>query len=217
MKAKHSLQEMESVGVYGITAVLSQVVFSNEVESLRNRGFRRGDEIFENTIRHSFDGHSVSMTSSRYRLFAIKGVQCVSCGIEGTYFSLERQKNAKDNNNRYHFNLYGEDEQGNKMLLTKDHIVPVKRGGNNSLENLQVMCSKCNDEKAGKPTEKDFKEALNFLEQFVKDIEAIVMGPDNEVVGLARDIDWLNLSITVSQAQRFLKKQGCNVELTVEQ
>lgn len=31
--------------------------------------------------------------------------------------------------------------------LTIDHIVPLSRGGGNNKENLQILCSKCNQEK----------------------------------------------------------------------
>ena len=85
----------------------------------------------------------VNMASERYRLFAEKGIKCVTCGLEGNIFALE--KNPLDT--VYHFNLYAVDEGGNETLMTKDHIVPKSLGGPNRLDNYQTMCTKCNSNK----------------------------------------------------------------------
>jgi len=49
------------------------------------------------------------------------------------------------------------DRYGNKCLrcgcagpLTKDHIVPLSRGGSNDISNLQPLCSTCNKSKGAK-------------------------------------------------------------------
>lgn len=36
---------------------------------------------------------------------------------------------------------------GSTKNLTIDHIVPIKRGGNNSLSNLRTLCQSCNSKK----------------------------------------------------------------------
>jgi hypothetical protein len=90
----------------------------------------------------------MSMGSQRYQMFATKGVRCVRCGITGSYFAIER--GMKNNPMKFHFNLYGKDEKGREIMLTKDHILPRSKGGKNMLFNYQPLCYKCNHEKANK-------------------------------------------------------------------
>lgn len=90
----------------------------------------------------------VPMGSHRYELFATKGIKCVECGIEGSYFALE--KDATDDTSKFHFNLYGKNEYGDEVMITKDHILPKSKGGENRLSNYQPMCYKCNQKKADK-------------------------------------------------------------------
>jgi 5-methylcytosine-specific restriction endonuclease McrA len=47
-----------------------------------------------------------------------------------------------------HLNLYAVTETGERVLMTKDHIVPRSRGGANQHENYQTMCIICNQQKA---------------------------------------------------------------------
>lgn len=86
-------------------------------------------------------GGSVNLNSQRIELFKAKGVVCVTCGVEGTYFSAE--KSIKGNEKTYHLNLYTDDG----ILMTKDHIIPKSKGGKNQLSNYQTMCSPCNRNK----------------------------------------------------------------------
>ena len=93
---------------------------------------------------------SVSMTSQRYEVFKKKGIKCVSCGIKGEYFALERSHGTANNPNKYHLNLYAKNKHGAEILLTKDHIFPVSKGGKNEMSNYQTMCEKCNSRKGNK-------------------------------------------------------------------
>jgi hypothetical protein len=100
--------------------------------------------------RIDFDGHSIKMGSHRYWTFAEKGTTCVSCGLEGRFFVKEKHSHVQGE--KYHFNLYGIDEEGDEVLFTKDHIVPKRRGngskgGSDHIDNYQTMCKPCNEAK----------------------------------------------------------------------
>lgn len=100
-----------------------------------------------------FDGHMVKMDSTRYLCFDHKGICCSSCGMKATHFTLERHVS----HTRFHFNLYGLDENGKEVMFTKDHIIPKSKGGSDHLENMQTMCEKCNFEKQNNFTDEDIK------------------------------------------------------------
>ncbi len=91
----------------------------------------------------------VKMGSQRYELFKNKGVVCVICGLAGEFFYLEKQGESYGDHefSSYHFNLYGYNEKGEEVMLTKDHIFPKSKGGANELENYQTMCTVCNSNK----------------------------------------------------------------------
>lgn len=103
-----------------------------------------------------FDGNKVKMFSLRLRNFAQHGTVCETCGLCGAFFVLERHLATSHYREkgctRYHFNLYGIDEDGQEILFTKDHIVPKSKGGADNLKNLQTMCIICNAEKDDKIT-----------------------------------------------------------------
>jgi len=78
--------------------------------------------------------------SQRYELFS-KNTKCANCDINGTVVVLE--KGPKDKTP--HFNLYGLNDEGKRVLMTKDHIKPKSLGGLNAPSNYQTMCIVCNE------------------------------------------------------------------------
>ena len=99
--------------------------------------------------------HLVKMKSMRYRTFKKYGTTCVKCGLEGQYFKLERPVNVEYKT--CHFNLYGINEDGEEVMITKDHIVPRAKGGKNYLSNMQPMCMRCNEKKGTMSNEEFLK------------------------------------------------------------
>lgn len=106
----------------------------------------------KNFIGDDKENYSVNMSSQRYNLFKYKGVTCKHCGIEGKYFALEKHRNG--NSKRFHFNLYGINDIGQEIMMTKDHIIPKSKGGPNKLSNYQTLCTKCNRKKDNKDENK---------------------------------------------------------------
>lgn len=95
-----------------------------------------------------FDGDPIKLGSDRYKVFKSKGVCCVKCNIEGKFFAKERTYTKKESKIiSWHMNLYAIDKDGNEVMLTKDHIHPVKLGGPYHLSNYDPMCQPCNTEK----------------------------------------------------------------------
>jgi len=114
--------------------------------TVRKIALKTGD-----SARHDFDGHNMRFGSQRYTTFYKNGTGCVECGIEGEFFAKERHTAQETP----HLNLYAIDENGEEVLMTKDHIIPESKGGANVIENYQPMCAECNQEKADSVSEKD--------------------------------------------------------------
>ena len=83
--------------------------------------------------------YTVKTGSQRLRLF-LNNRTCVICGRVGTHFVLEQDHNHTNP----HLNLYSDD----KILMTKDHIIPRSKGGKDCMSNYQTMCLSCNAKKA---------------------------------------------------------------------
>lgn len=82
----------------------------------------------------------VKLNTLRLRCFA-KNLSCMLCGIKGEYFLLQRVKGTKENP---HLNLYAVNSDNQRVLMTKDHLIPKSKGGRDTLDNLNTMCFPCN-------------------------------------------------------------------------
>lgn len=107
------------------------------------------DVLFENDKHKTdvlLDGDLIRGNSQRYQTFFTKGLTCACCGIEGKFFAKEKTPGQ----DRYHLNLYAIDGNGNEVLMTKDHILPLSKGDKNNIDNYQTMCVICNGKKGNK-------------------------------------------------------------------
>lgn len=110
--------------------------------------------------------YEVRLDSDRYHVFK-DNPNCVSCGIQGKYMMLD----INPGDSSPHFNFYAE-ENGRLVLMTKDHILAKSKGGEDSLENFQTMCSICNNLKGNYDLDlnkcKKLRELLNNEEKLSK-------------------------------------------------
>lgn len=100
-------------------------------------------------VLKDYDGDMIKMGSERYYVFK-DSLSCCECNITGAYFVKERHldRHMRPVNSSYHFNLYAINEQGQEVLMTKDHIIPKSKGGANHISNYTTMCTFCNGNKS---------------------------------------------------------------------
>lgn len=91
-------------------------------------------------------GFECKVRSQRIVLFATKGIECVSCGVKGEYYTIDVDTDYVTKKVTTHLNL----RTYSGELMTKDHIVPKSKGGPNRLHNYQTMCATCNHRKGDK-------------------------------------------------------------------
>lgn len=92
------------------------------------------------------------LESQRLTLFKEKGTTCVCCKMEASYFrktsslsnrQIEKIKDGELVETSFHLNLYGL-KNNEEILFTKDHVIPLNKGGQSTLINYVTMCSDCN-------------------------------------------------------------------------
>jgi 5-methylcytosine-specific restriction endonuclease McrA len=89
----------------------------------------------------------VKRNSQRYILFKKKGLTCVCCGLTANKAYFEQNLSKFDISHPVHINFYLVRNGMKDLLFTKDHIIPVSKGGKDVQENYQVMCQDCNTKK----------------------------------------------------------------------
>lgn len=116
------------VGIVPIPEVLPKIKLDNENDREREKA--------------EFLGLRTNVHSMRLRTFATHGTTCAACGLEASFFALERPaRSAPDF--PPHLNLYGL-KDGEEVLFTHDHVMARGLGGANALSNCQTMCGPCN-------------------------------------------------------------------------
>lgn len=114
-------------------------------------------------FRIVIDGKEHFVNTSSVRLECFKRNQiCVTCGIGGNWWRLERTKRDDELNRTPHFNFYHRRFQSDNCLkhplkpielMTRDHIIPRSKGGGEGIGNMQTMCYPCNQDKADQMTQ----------------------------------------------------------------
>ena len=88
------------------------------------------------------DGIKVKRYSRRYPVFK-QSTQCYLCGRQATHFKVDIGYN--NGVVTYHLNLYSDD-----ILFTKDHVIPLSKGGANHISNFKTCCTICNNLKGNR-------------------------------------------------------------------
>lgn len=95
---------------------------------------------------HSFEleGEMVPISQNLF-LFTTTTTTCPTCGLEGSFWALQRSGNRP-----FHLNLWGLDADLKPRLLTKDHVLPRSKGGLDEMSNYRTMCMRCNNKRGNK-------------------------------------------------------------------
>jgi 5-methylcytosine-specific restriction endonuclease McrA len=81
---------------------------------------------------------ATSSKSKRLKNLIKLGNECVSCGLTASKFMFGIDKGGGS-----HLDMYSSDN----TLFTIDHIQPLSKGGRDHIDNMQLMCSPCNEKK----------------------------------------------------------------------
>jgi 5-methylcytosine-specific restriction endonuclease McrA len=151
-QVKQKLNTILNSAVDGFEDFIAQVEVAKMKDRKKPRHIRTFgvDEILDlvssNDSKKEFvvdhKSYYVKMNSDRYLVFK-NNKKCAACSLEGTKMILD----LNPGDNSPHFNLYGE-EKGKLVLMTKDHIIPKSKGGQDVLSNYQTSCFLCNNLKA---------------------------------------------------------------------
>lgn len=83
--------------------------------------------------------------SLRLKTFATKGVCCAYCGLEASFFAVEKSRGSQSD--KHHLNLWGVHNK-QEILFTHDHVHARALGGADEIENSVTACEKCNSRKS---------------------------------------------------------------------
>lgn len=117
-----------------------------------------------NNFLANMPGTRHRITTNSNRLMILKAnQQCIICGLVGAFWKLEMHSSAP----RPHLGLYAFElnKRGEHILMTVDHIMPKSLGGSKELNNLQTMCTICNNLKANRANTIEVIESIRLKRQ----------------------------------------------------
>lgn len=138
-------RKYERVDTLTIDQVVKAVI-NRDIEEKNHFATKPENRTFQNLPKRSnCAGHMLRLNSVRLQTFSLFGTDCITCGIQGKFFAVERELGST---NGYHANLYAVDEDGNEVMMTHDHILARSLGGVDNTSNTQTMCTHCNAAKS---------------------------------------------------------------------
>jgi len=154
--------------------IYKKYTIENIFKSLEN------NEIPDELIYHEKDyKDSLKRADIIKQLIDRDGLKCVHCNEKPEYFAL-----AKDNANRWHIDLYS-DFKNEHYMYTIDHIYPKSKGGKNSIENYQLLCKVCNENKGDKVEGEEPKHKVKSKSKYI----------NNKLVSLSQQIKGILLKL----------------------
>jgi 5-methylcytosine-specific restriction endonuclease McrA len=142
--AKYNLEDIMPYIGHGkpkIALLASGKEYKVKVSSDRLECFRRNHKCVTcNCIGSVFLLQSHVIGSRRWQLNCLID-NCEWCAI---YQDRNQQPGMIDTP---HLNMYHVGPRGGLVLMTRDHIVPKCKGGPDKIDNLQTMCTICNNHK----------------------------------------------------------------------
>lgn len=121
-----------------------------------------------------------SLIGTRVLTLLTRDPVCKGCGHTILFFAVQRNK--IDGGDSYHINGWTIKGKGNIVLMTRDHIIPKSLGGSNDVSNSQVMCTKCNSNKASMSDEEFMKCYYKIIknEKSLINIEGMLLEMENQ-------------------------------------
>ena len=108
-------------------------------------------------------GQKETVRIQRLKQFAIHGCKCHFCGIEGNTVLVTRDSGGGIHADVYHIDPV----TGEKIVMTRDHIRPVSKKGDNSVWNMRPACGPCNWKRGNEVTKADLDQ-WNFNQRWAR-------------------------------------------------
>jgi 5-methylcytosine-specific restriction endonuclease McrA len=89
------------------------------------------------------------------------GNKCMTCGSKPKKFAL-----GKDKTGKWHLDLYG-GEIDDDYMFTIDHIHPKSKGGENTIDNYQLLCKICNEDKSDSVDGQESSQKINTKRLYI--------------------------------------------------
>lgn len=123
--------------------VIAELPWEDTLEAIGDKDHYVDYQIAGKTYR-------VNIGAERLRIIK-KSPVCACCGVRATDVSidLDAQQTKEKGEPRYHVNFYARtgDHQSDKIhlvLMTRDHVKPRSKGGEENEANSQTLCFNCN-------------------------------------------------------------------------
>jgi hypothetical protein len=139
-KGSKSLTDKDIVSVIGkmIPTTYENILRRSNKRYSMNEVFSLVPDDFMTRKCIDFDGDKTKFSSLKLLTFK-KNNKCYICGNEGSYFVKEKHFDEQD----WHLSLYGIDKDGKEFRMSKEYIVPLKKGGTENISNTRTICEHC--------------------------------------------------------------------------